>query len=87
MDTKLLKEILDAPGGFGEIRHLCEEFEGYHDARAALNSWYKKLESILGREEFYKLEATISQCQCWENQAYYIFGLHVREDLREALML
>lgn len=83
----VLKEIFDSSGGFGEIQRFCEEFEGYREAKEALNAWYDKLEKALGYEEVCEIEDTFLRCCYWENQAYYAFGLHVREELRRALML
>lgn len=87
MDTKLLKEILMAPDGFSEVRRFCEGLEEYNKAKAALDVWYEKLEKILGYDELNALADTALHCCCLENQAYYIFGLHLREELKRALML
>lgn len=87
MDTKLLKEILDAPDGFSEVRRFCEGLEEYNKAKAALDVWYEKLEKILGYDEMNDLADTALHCCGLENQAYYVFGLHARDELKQALML
>lgn len=87
MDTKLLKEILMAPDGFSEVRRFCEGLEEYDKAKAALDAWYEKLEKILGYDGINDLTDAASHYCCLENQAYYIFGLHVRDELKRALML
>lgn len=87
MDTKLLKELLMSPDGFSEVRRFCEGLEEYNKARAEMDAWYEKLEEMLGYDELSKLSDAALHCCCLENQAYYIFGLHVRDELKQALML
>lgn len=87
MDTKLLKEILMAPDGFSEVRYFGEGLEEYNKAKAALGGWYEKLGGILGSDGINELTDAASHYCCLENQAYYIFGLHVRDELKRVLML
>lgn len=87
MNSKLIREILIAPDEFSEIQRFCEGLDEYSAVKAKLTAWYEKLEKVLGYEAVNELEDTVLRCGCLENQAYYAFGLHVRDELRRALML
>lgn len=86
MDTKLLTRLLDDAAFAEDIICFCKEFPEYRENRKQLDDWYKKLEKQMGLEESCKFEETVDRYYNRCAQAYYVFGLHLRDELKRAMM-
>lgn len=85
MDKKLLLELFDNIEISEEIHRFCMEFPEYRESKQALSLWLDRLKQQLGYEQASALEEVINLHLSGEAQAYYLFGLNLRQELRAAL--
>lgn len=68
-----------------KIRQFCLSFPEFQQAERTARLALQRLEDVLGKEEFYKLEDAITAYYAMEAQAHYLFGLNLRQELRAEL--
>ena len=87
MDTEIMLQILKDADLEGDVLCFCKGFRGYQQAKAEAGVWYGKVKELLGEQALLQFEAAISHYYSWEAKAYYAFGLRLRDELKQALML
>ena len=86
MDNKLITEFFENPTITSEIYEFCMSIPEYRAASKAMHASTQKMIQKVGFEEYCEFERVVSAFHSWEAQAYYLFGLHLRRELCEAMM-
>lgn len=67
-----------------QINRFCSEIPDYVQARSAYLALAAELERSMGQTWYLTYESTLNQYWAAENWAYYLFGLHLRQEVLDS---
>lgn len=86
MNSNILNSFFkDNPDLEEEIFRFCSVRPEYVRAAEAFAQVTRELETLLGYEGYCRFEERLNQYRAMESEAYYLFGLGLRQDLLWAL--
>ena len=79
---ELLRQFfLDNPAIPEQVCQFCQENPEYIQAREEYAILVQEWEHTMGQAWYFTFECALNQYWALENQAYYLFGLHLRQEL------
>ncbi len=86
MERRLTNLFLDNPEYEHEIYRLYSELPEYKQAAKLVAQWSGTVKQLLGEDGFLAFEDALAHYYGIQAQASYLFGLHLRRELCDALM-
>ena len=84
--SKLLNSVFfDNPQLSSEVYTYCKSLPEYNEAEREYAAMLEKLKNLLGWEQFQRLEDCFCSYEAHLVQAYYLFGLGLRQEVLWAL--
>lgn len=85
MKKHLIAKLLDISEVYQEIHEFCQSFPEFKKAQATAELALQKIEELIGYEKTAHFEEVLGDYYSMQAQAYYLFGLQLRQALREEM--
>lgn len=82
MNHHFIAKLLDNPEVYQEIYTFCKSFPEFQKAKQASDLALQQLEDLIGFEKAAHFEEVFGNYFSLQAQAYYLFGLQLRQELR-----
>ncbi len=86
MEKRLMAMFLSNPEYEHEIYRLYSALPEYQQAAELVDQWFGTVKQLLGEDRFLAFEDALAHYYGIQAQASYLFGLHLRRELCDALM-